>query len=83
MGHCDLDVSGEEMNEARTCPGLPECEVENGRCLKHQWYSKVRLSQQAQQFLMKIDLMDISDEVLDDFIFNPARIDNLGRCGIM
>jgi hypothetical protein len=56
------------MNEPKTCPRLPECVIKDNRCLRHQWYSKIRLSHLAQQSLLSLDLMEIPDEVLDEFI---------------
>lgn len=56
------------MSEAKTCPGLPECIVEGKKCLRHQWYSNIRLSHLAQEALLGMDLLDVSDEVLEEFV---------------
>lgn len=56
------------MSEAKTCPGLPECVMEDDRCLRHQWYSKVKLSHLAQEYLLGLDLMTVSDAVLEEFV---------------
>jgi hypothetical protein len=62
------------MGATKTCPSLPECIIKDNRCLRHQWYSGTRLSHLAQEFLLELDLIDIPDEVLDDFI--NAKLEN-------
>jgi hypothetical protein len=44
------------MSEPRRIHGVP------------QWYSSSPLSEAAQELLLKLDLIDVADDVLDDFI---------------